>query len=91
MNIDNKIEYRCKRGHLELDLFLSKFYTESIKKLTTKDKLKLLSFLENDDLKLLKLLNNLKFYSSQDTKYLLKLIKNYPIYESKKGIKLNEK
>ena len=42
-------------------------------------------------LKLLKLLNNLKFYSSQDTKYLLKLIKNYPIYESKKGIKLNEK
>ena len=91
MNIDNKIEYRCKRGHLELDLFLNKFYTESIKKLTTKDKLKLLSFLENDDLKLLKLLNNLKFYSSQDTKYLLKLIKNYPIYESKKGIKFNEK
>jgi len=77
MNIDNKIEYRCKRGHLELDLVLNKLYKESITKLSAQDKLKLLSFLEIDDHELLKLLTNPEIYSSNDMKSLLKLIKNY--------------
>ena len=77
MSIDNKIEYRCKRGHLELDLVLNKLYKESITKMSAQDKLKLLSFLEIDDQELLKLLTNPEIYSSNDMKSLLKLIKNY--------------
>ena len=77
MNIDNKIQYRCKRGHLELDLILNKLYKESITKMSAQDKLKLLSFLEIDDHELLKLLTNPEIYSSNDMKSLLKLIKNY--------------
>jgi len=85
MSIDNKIKYRCKRGHLELDLVLNKLYKESITKMSAQDKLKLLSFLEIDDQELLKLLTNPEIYSSNDMKSLLKLIKNYSNYESKKG------
>ena len=85
MSIDNKIQYRCKRGHLELDLVLNKLYKESITKMSAQDKLKLLSFLEIDDQELLKLLTNPEIYSSNDMKSLLKLIKNYSNYENKKG------
>ena len=77
MSIDNKIQYRCKRGCLELDLVLNKLYKESITKMSAQDKLKLLSFLEIDDQELLKLLTNPEIYSSNDMKSLLKLIKNY--------------
>jgi len=77
MSIDNKIQYRCKRGHLELDLVLNKLYKESITKMSDQDKLKLLSFLEIDDQELLQLLTNPEIYSSNDLKSLLKLIKNY--------------
>ena len=85
MSIDNKIQYRCKRGHLELDLVLNKLYKESITKMSDQDKLKLLSFLEIDDQELLQLLTNPEIYSSNDLKSLLKLIKNYTHYQSKKG------
>ena len=77
MSIDNKIQYRCKRGHLELDLLLNNLYKESITKISAQDKLKLLSFLAIDDQELLKLLTNPEIYSSNDMKSLLKLIKNY--------------
>ena len=85
MSIDNKIEYRCKRGHLELDLVLNKLYKESITKMSTQDKVKLLSFLEIDDHELLKLLTSPEINSSKDMNSLLKLIKNYTYYKSKKG------
>ena len=85
MSIDNKIEYRCKRGHLELDLVLNKLYKESITKMSTQDKVKLLSFLEIDDHELLKLLTSPESNSSKDMNSLLKLIKNYTYYKSKKG------
>ena len=85
MSIDNKIEYRCKRGHLELDLVLNKLYKESITKMSAQDKLKLLSFLEIDDHELLKLLTSPESNSSKDMNSLLKLIKNYTYYKSKKG------
>ena len=85
MSIDNKIQYRCKRGHLELDLILNKLYKESITKMSAHDKLKLLSFLEIDDHELLKLLTSPEINSSKDMNSLLKLIKNYTYYKSKKG------
>tara|TARA_B100000780_G_C21062929_1_gene427313 strand:+ start:903 stop:1172 length:270 start_codon:yes stop_codon:yes gene_type:complete len=85
VSIDNKIEYRCKRGHLELDLVLNKLYKESITKMSTQDKVKLLSFLEIDDHELLKLLTSPEINSSKDMNSLLKLIKNYTYYKSKKG------
>jgi succinate dehydrogenase flavin-adding protein (antitoxin of CptAB toxin-antitoxin module) len=85
VSIDNKIEYRCKRGHLELDLVLNKLYKESITKMSTQDKVKLLSFLEIDDHELLKLLTSPESNSSKDMNSLLKLIKNYTYYKSKKG------
>ena len=85
MSIDNKIEYRCKRCHLELDLVLNKLYKESITKMSAQDKVKLLSFLEIDDHELLKLLTSPEINSSKDMNSLLKLIKNYTHYQSKKG------
>jgi antitoxin CptB len=87
MSIDNKIQYRCKRGCLELDLVLNKLYKESITKMSAQDKLKLLSFLEIDDQELLKLLTNPEIYSSNDMKSLLKLIKNHSNDEGKKKVK----
>ena len=59
--------------------------------MSAQDKLKLLSFLEIDDQELLNLLTNPEIMSSNDMKSLLKLIRNYSNYESKKGNKINEK
>ena len=52
MSIDNKIAYRCKRGLLELDLLLNNFYKVSVKKMSSVDKMQLLSLLEIDDFEL---------------------------------------
>ena len=52
MSIDNKIAYRCKRGLLELDLVLNKFYKASLEKMSAEDKAQLLILLEIDDFEL---------------------------------------
>ena len=52
MSIDNKIAYRCKRGLLELDLVLNKFYKTSLEKRSAEDKAQLLILLEIDDFEL---------------------------------------
>jgi len=52
MSIDNKIAYRCKRGLLELDLVLNKFYKTSLEKMSAEDKAQLLILLEIDDFEL---------------------------------------
>ena len=87
MSIDNEIIYRCKRGFLELDLLLNKFDKATLTNMRLDDKLELLKLLEIDDNALLKLLTKNKKCASNDMKYLLKLIKDYSNYKSKKRYK----
>ncbi|MDC0422721.1 succinate dehydrogenase assembly factor 2 [Methylophilaceae bacterium] len=86
MSIDNEIIYRCKRGFLELDLLLNRFEMATLTNMTLNDKLELLRLLEIDDNTLLKLLTKNKKCPSNDMKYLLKLIKEYSNYKSKKKV-----
>jgi antitoxin CptB len=66
MSIDNKIAYRCKRGLLELDLLLNNFYKVSVKKMSSVDKMQLLSLLEIDDFELWDLIQK---PSNKDSKH----------------------
>lgn len=66
MSIDNKIAYRCKRGLLELDLVLNKFYKASLEKMSAEDKAQLLILLEIDDFELWDLIQK---PSNKDSKH----------------------
>ena len=55
MSVDSKIQYRCRRGLLELDVILSRFLSASLLQLTEGEKKDLLRLLDFPDPELLQL------------------------------------
>lgn len=83
MSLDNIIKYRCRRGMLELDLILNKFFEHRMMNLSQDNKKLFLELLDLDDKDIWRILD-----SGFDAKYnsLISLIHqdNYKEFESEK-------